>query len=180
MSVLFSLRALSDPAADGLPKPVDKARYDRLRTHSPFSLATAPAATPPPQAAFAANWFVAGVGRIGDTDFVSVKSRDLATAFTLFGNEPDATGVTLTSVNWSDALGKTTVILKKGAETAKLEFNEAELRAKPAAAAPGVNPAANGPPRPGTPPGAAPMPNPQVAAVPNQGVHRRMVIQPPH
>jgi hypothetical protein len=127
---------LGDPATEVIPKAREKSRYDGLRANSPFSLATAPAATPPPQASFAANWFVSGIARIGNSDFVTIKSRDLATEFSLFAQETDAkNSVTLVSVEWSDKVGKSTVVIRKGAETAKLEFNEAELRAAPAVAA---------------------------------------------
>jgi len=65
----------------------------------------APAAEP--QASFAANWFVSGIARIGDQDFVTIKARDLSTQFSLYGNEPDQKyGVTLASVDWSDAVGE--------------------------------------------------------------------------
>jgi hypothetical protein len=131
-----ALTARCDPALDGLPKAREKSRYQSLRAKSPFALATEPSGTPPAQASFAANWFVSGIGRIGGSDFVTIKSRDLSTAFSLFAEESDPkTGVTLASVAWSDAVGKSTVVLRKGNETAHLKFNEAEVRATPAAAA---------------------------------------------
>jgi hypothetical protein len=112
-----------------IPTSPPKARYEALRAHSPFSLATGPIAAPLPQASFAANWYVAGVGRIGTADFVVIKSRDLSVTFSISSGEIDpATGVGVASVNWSEAVGKSTVVLRKGGETAQLEFNEAELR----------------------------------------------------
>ena len=148
---------------------------------SPFSLASTAAATPPPQPSFAANWFVSGIGHIGESDFVVIKSRDLSTQFSLFADESDpTTGVTLASVSWSEIAGKSTVILRKGTETALLEFNQAELRMAPAVA-------------PASPGGAKPPPNAGVALVPNgtrapltnganrlpNSAHRVAGIQPP-
>ncbi len=46
------------------------------------------AAAGSPKASFAQNWYVAGIGRLQDEDFVSVKSRDLSSQFTLRGREP--------------------------------------------------------------------------------------------
>lgn len=116
-----------------VPTPLPADRYSAMSTHCPFAIATpaAPAATP--QASFAANWFVSGLARIGDDYFVTIKARDLSAQFSIFGKESDsATGITLASVNWSDTLGKSTVVLRKGTETAQLEFNEAEIHATPA------------------------------------------------
>jgi len=165
-----------------------KTRYDAVREHSPFAVATAEAPPVAPQASFASNWFVSGIGRLGDEDFVTIKSRDLSTEFSLFGREADsATGVAVASVNWTDEVGKSTVILRKGTETAKLEFNEAEVHATPAGnpqAKPGA-PAPNAMNPPRTPPNmnGAPRPpnvpaNPAMSGAPP--VHRRaQVIQPP-
>ena len=129
-------------AEEAIPTAFTKDRYESLRARSPFALATTAVATAP-QASFAANWYVTGVARIGDDNFVTIKSRDLATQFTLFGNEPVG-GVTVASVNWSDQVGKSTVVLCKGTETARLEFNEAQWRMAVAApvattAKPGIN-----------------------------------------
>jgi hypothetical protein len=139
ISLALALPALGEPLPEAAVPPVhEKARYDTLRAHSPFTLATEAAVAPAPQASFAANWYVSGIGRIGDTDFVTIKSRDQAQQFSLYGRNPenldDPNSVALVSVNWSDDIGKSTVILRKGTETAHLEFNEAELHT--AAAAP--------------------------------------------
>jgi hypothetical protein len=133
-------QGLAVRAEDAIPTAFQKDRYESLRVRSPFAPATAVVAATP-QASFAANWYVSGVARIGDDNFVTIKSRDNTTQFTLFANEPVG-GVTLASVSWSDQVGKSTVVLCKGTETARLEFNEAQLRA-PAATA-GASPAPGG------------------------------------
>ncbi len=112
-----------------MPAALPADRYAAMGEKSPFALATPAAPVITPQASFAANWFVSGIARVGDTDFVSIKARDLSTQFSLFGHEPNtANGVSVASVDWSETVGKSTVILQKGTETAKLEFNEADLR----------------------------------------------------
>jgi len=135
---VLATQLLPSLAEDTLPSALPKDRYASLRARSPFALATVAVATPAPQASFAANWYVSGVARLGDDYFVTIKGRDLSTEFTLFASEA-VDGVTLASVNWSDQVGKSTVILKKGTETARLEFNEAQLRAPAAAATAGGN-----------------------------------------
>ena len=176
-------------AEDAVPAAFPKERYNAVREHSPFAVATAEAPPVAPQASFAANWFVSGIARIGDDDFVTIKSRDLATQFSLFSHEMDsASGVSVASVNWTDVVGKSTVILRKGTETAKLEFNEAEVHAAPQAQTKAGSPAPNAPNVPNTPANMNGVPRPPNAPpspmVPAGGaqppVHRRaQVIQPP-
>jgi len=125
--LVFALISLGLPAfaEDSVPGAFTKDRYESLRVRSPFVVATA-VAGPVSQASFAANWYVGGVARLGDDYFVTIQSRDLSKQFSLVsGQEVD--GVMLASVNWSDFVGKSTVILRKGTETAKLEFNETQL-----------------------------------------------------
>lgn len=130
MPFIFLALAMVSPnlptlAEDAVPSAFAKGRYEALRVRSPFAVATVVAA-PAPQASFAANWYVGGVARLGDNYFVTIQSRDLSKQFSLVsGQEVD--GVMLASVNWSDEVGKSTVILRRGTETAKLEFNEAQL-----------------------------------------------------
>jgi hypothetical protein len=111
------------------PAPLPPDCYAALANKSPFALATIPALQTASEASFAVNWFVSGIARVGNQDFVTIKSRDAALQFSLFGREPNPqTGVSLAEVNWSETLGKATVVLQGGAETARLEFNEAVLR----------------------------------------------------
>jgi hypothetical protein len=116
-------------AEDPAPAPLPADRYATMAAQSPFALATAVAPSSVSPDSFAANWYVSGIARLGDADFVTIKSRDAALQFSLFGREPSREqGVSVASVNWSETIGKSTVILQKGTEMAKLEFNEAELR----------------------------------------------------
>ena len=193
VGALLIFASVGAAADEPVPAAFPKGRYDSLRGHSPFALATTEPPPAPATAAFAANWFVSGIARVGEDDFVTIKSRDLTTQFSLFGkNDSSAEGVTLVSVTWSDVVAKSTVVLRKGGETARLEFNEAQLRATPAASAPAVSPAPNGgqpmannaTQRAGNvlPPNSSTIGNPgqMVAPASNlSGRRRPQVIQPP-
>lgn len=116
-------------AADSpLPAAYSAERYEKMIDKSPFALATPVVAPPAPQAGFAANWFLTGVGRDEKgEDFVTIFSRDQSVHFSLSGRDAHIeTGVSLASVNWSEGYRKTTAIIKKGTETAKLEFSQEE------------------------------------------------------
>lgn len=112
-------------AEEVIPQAASAGRYAAMREHCPFAIATLVAAPAPAQPSFAANWYVSGIARVGETDFVSVKARDLSSQFSLFGREPDVkSGVSLVSIEWVEGLGKSVVTIQKGTELAKLEFNE--------------------------------------------------------
>jgi len=101
-------------------------RYAGMSRHSPFALATAAPVVPPAGPSFAANWYIAGIARDGDTDFVTIKSRDATIQFSLRGKEAhQEQGVVLDQINWSDEPLKSTVSIRKGNELALLQFNEA-------------------------------------------------------
>jgi hypothetical protein len=142
--LLYACLAAENP----IPAALDAQRYTHLSAHCPFALATATVPASPAQPSFAANWYVSGIARIDNVDFVTIKSRDLSTQFSLFGQETDAKNqVTLVTVEWVEGIGKSKVIVRKGGETATLEFNEAEVHG--AAQQPG----GGGSPSGGTAPG---------------------------
>jgi hypothetical protein len=165
---------------NAIPAPFPTERYAAMVAQSPFALAT-PVAPPPaaPERGFAADWYVTGLARYEDKDFVSIKSRDLATSFSLYGAE-ESNGITLVGVEWSTERGKSTVTIKKGGETARLEFNQAEIQSS-AAPAP-VPPAAPGQPAvPGRPivPGQQVPPRPVVTPLQQPVPITNPVMQPP-
>jgi len=170
-----------------IPSAFPGDRYSAMGANCPFATATPTVAAPQPQASFAANWFISGIARIGDSDFVTVKARDLSTQFSLFGKEPNSeNGVILASVNWSETIGKSTVVLRRGTETTKLEFNEAQIHSAPQPAPepgkPGApKPGTGGGVLPGTPPHApgAPTPNATGVVPPNSPPLRRRVLPIP-
>ena len=168
-ALLFT--SIAAAAETPVPAPHPPERYAPLARRSPFAVASA-APAPAAQASFAANWYVSGIARIGDQDFVSIKARDLAVQFSLFGHEPNPeNGVALASIQWSETVGKSTIVLRKGTETARLEFNEAELRQTPAASTAGLKP----PPTAGTSaPGSGPVAQ---ANPPGTSAVRRRILQ---
>jgi hypothetical protein len=122
------------------------ARYSAMLEQSPFALATVVEAPEEPKESFAANWELTSLARLRDEhgeekDYVTIRSRDRRLSFTLLGDqeatEEEAKGVSIQSVDRQDGR-KSSVILKRGAETAKVEFSQ-EASAPPAV--PG-NPAA--------------------------------------
>ncbi|HSI10738.1 MAG TPA: hypothetical protein VK961_01780 [Chthoniobacter sp.] len=128
-----------------VPVERDPSRYTALKQRCPFALNSA---TPAPvaQASFAANWYVSGLARIGDAEFVSIKARDLSAQFSLYGREPDPkTHVALVRVEWLEGIGKSVVVIQKDGETARLEFNEATVRGPGQPAAMNLAAGANAP-----------------------------------
>jgi hypothetical protein len=124
----FAIRLRAEDESP-IPHAWSATRYERMKQQSPFALATPVEPSAEPAASFAANWFVSGIGRMDGKDFVTIKARDLSTQFSLYGHDPNSeNGVALASIEWSDKIGKSTVVIRKGSETAKLEFNEAEIR----------------------------------------------------
>lgn len=190
---LLAFCSLTDWAEESvLPMQFSVDRYAAMRAHSPFAIATG---TPPPtapQPSFAANWFVSGIARIGDDDYVTVKARDQSSQFSLFGHEPNPQNqVVMVSIDWVDGIGKSSVTVRKGAETAKLEFNEAVVHGPPQGARAQVAPANNPNGQARTPvpiagarpaPASQPMQNPRsipIAAPGQQSVRNRVLPQPP-
>jgi hypothetical protein len=156
-------------AEEAIPLPYPGDRYSELIARSPFALAT-PVAPPAPVTApgYAEGWYVSGLAQFEGKDYVTIKSRDLSVQFSLFGTEPnDQNGVALQQVEWSPTIGRSTVMIVKDGQSAKLEFNQAEAQAAPAqsmpiqrGAAPGMYPGR--PPSVGSQPG---MIRPQVSGV---------------
>lgn len=131
-------------AADSpVPTAFSADRYEKMIDKSPFALATPVVAPPAPQANFAANWYLTGVGRDEQgQDFVTIAARDQSVHFSLTGRDAHIeTGVALASVNWADGYKKSSAIIKKGTETAKLEFSQDETVAMPQ---PGIKPGGPG------------------------------------
>lgn len=128
---ILQLAATAAAAAggDSLPQEWPKDRYERLAAQSPFALATAPSKTTGATAPFAADLFVTGLGKIGDTDCVFIASRDQQKRYALVAGESGADGMMLTAVEWSDQVGKSKVTIQKDGETAVLEFDQAVLQA---------------------------------------------------
>ena len=131
----FALNAATT-AANDLPAAMPLSRYDALMKKSPFALATPAGATAAASTAgFTANLYVSGVAKIDGRDFVTIRSKDGQTHFSLMPGELGPDGIVITSVDWSDQVGKSKVTLKKGQETGVAEFDQAVLQAPPPPAA---------------------------------------------
>lgn len=157
---------------EAIPSAFPPERYEALIAKSPFALATPVAAPPPPQdKGFAEGWYVSGLAQLDGKDFVTIKARDLSTQFQLFGDTP-SNGVKLQKVEWSSAIGRSTVTIEKDGQAAKLEFNQAELQA-PGGAAPAPGAPNHGGMRP-------PMPGNAGMTAPRPGIPRpaQPVVQP--
>jgi hypothetical protein len=111
-----------------IPTSPPISRYAQMLDKSPFALATPLAPPEPTTQPWAASLYVAGVAKIGDKDLVTIRSRnDQQTIYSLMtGEEKD--GVSIVSVQWADQVGKSKVKVKKGAEAAMLEFDQATVQ----------------------------------------------------
>lgn len=111
-----------------IPSAFPAERYEAMTAKSPFALATPPApVAAAPDKSFADGWYVTSLAQLDGKDFVTIKSRDLAVQLSLFGTEPKD-GVAVQKVDWSTGIGRSTVTIVKDGQTAKLEFNQAELQ----------------------------------------------------
>jgi hypothetical protein len=170
-------------AGAGLPKAFPTARYSALLEKSPFAVATAAPEAAPPAENFSTNFVVTGIAKNRGTDgkevyTVFVRSRDLATRLVLTGDKPSDEGISVASVEEAAVAAKSVVILKKGSETGRVEFDQAAL----AASGGGGGQPPSGAPQPGRPavPGGKPptssaaavrpaIPRPGMSSVPRPG-----------
>ncbi len=131
---LFSIGQFTALSESPIPAAWPRDHYTSLAAQSPFAVASAAPPIPETRGSFAANWFVTGLGNLNGKDFVSIKARDLSTQFSLYGDEP-RDGVSIVRVIWVGETGKSTVVLRKGHETAEVAFNESEIRSPATTAA---------------------------------------------
>ncbi len=154
--LLFGSLCTSEAAE--IPASLPIARYEKMLRKSPFALATpsepAEAPTPP----FAANLYVSGIAKIGEGDLVTVRTRDQSQSFSISASDSGPDGITLVNVQWVEQVGRSKVTLRKGTETAVIEFDQSVIQ-KPAAPIPmpghSSHSGHNGPRAIALPPGAA-------------------------
>ena len=114
-------------AAGDVPQPLQFARYEPMMNRSPFAVATAPVATPPPAPNFAKDWYIANAARSPEGDLVTVaSSTDKNFKLYLTTKEP-VQGVSISNTEWSDKVGATKVTVTKDGQFATLTFNQALL-----------------------------------------------------
>ena len=153
-------------AAEDLPEPLQFARYEPMMQRSPFAVATAPAATPPPAPNFAKDWFVANAARSPQGDLVTIASSTDKNFKEYLTTKQPVNGISISNIEWSDKVGATKVTITKDGQFATLTFNQA-LLSQPIANAPGAAP--QQPSNPGQPVAVPGVQNPAGAA-PSTGV----------
>lgn len=176
--------AASDSGASpAVPRAFPAERYTGLVSKSPFAIASAPPEPVAPVENFATNFVVTGISKQKNKDGqetfnVFVRSRDMATRLVLVGDRPSDEGISVVSVEEAAVAAKSVVVLRKGAETGRVEFDQAAVAASASPASPsqpGAKPPASAIrtpsktatiPRPGMPTGAVPRPGASQAVVP--------------
>jgi len=106
---------------------------------------------------FAKDLVLTGAARLNTGEYyitISSKDQNQAQRFGIKSGET-YNGISVASVAWSDAIGKTKVTLKNGNEFGVVSFDEAVINTPSPAAAPFVN----NPGQPALPPGVT-LPNP--------------------
>lgn len=160
-------------------------RYQAMIDHSPFAVATEMA--PPPSVAenvgFTKDLVLTGAVRLNGGEYITVESKDHNERFSLKTGEA-YNEISLASIAWSDAAGKTKATLKKGTEFGTIGFDETAVRTGPVAASPGNggpdgpngSPSANpsGNTQPPQPPGMVAQPQPTKGPGPNPMIIRRV------
>ncbi len=114
-------------ASQPLPTPFPEIRYQQMSARSPFAVASTTAAAPAATPGFAAQLYVDGVARVGQTDYVAIKSRDAdkPVAYFVEAGKSTTDGLKVDRVMWSDVTGKSTVEVSRDGEKAILVFDEA-------------------------------------------------------
>jgi hypothetical protein len=123
--VLFT--TLAAASADSLlPEAYARTRYEQTRTESPFVLASIVKETPPgPVEKFSANMFITGLGRVNGVDYVNIiRTGEEQTPVRLEGTKPNADGISLQQIVWSDSFAKSRVKLAKDGIVEEIGFDE--------------------------------------------------------
>lgn len=113
-----------------IPTAFPASRYQTMIDKSPFTLATpavAPSApTGPPPDSFAKDYYLVGIAKLNNKEFVTIASHvDQTQRFSLFKGEQGPEGITVASVSWEPGIAKSKVMLKKGTEFGSITFDEA-------------------------------------------------------
>ncbi|MEI9895070.1 MAG: hypothetical protein WDN28_14575 [Chthoniobacter sp.] len=123
--LLLAVCAASAMADDDIiPSNWGDDRFQEMSGKSPFVLATPVVPTTnkvdaPPVGPFD-NMYIAGIG----TDYVLVKKQGDDQPMRFWGNEPDAEGISVKEIQWSDKVKASKVVLRKGNYEKEISFNE--------------------------------------------------------
>ena len=159
--ILFATTSALTAAENIIPAAYSRERYNETFANSPFALETKVEAAPaaPKEDAFK-NLELKGLGQADGKDYVIIQRVGDNSALRFWGQEPNA-DMFVKEVHWSDKMGETYVIIRKGSEEGKVSFNELALHGGASGGA--VNPPPGNPMRiqqtPGTnrPPGTPPI-----------------------
>lgn len=154
ISLLTSL-ASTAPASDEIPSARPLSRYQAMIGHSPFAIASESAPVNVPTAAgFAKDLVLTGAVHLSSGNYITIASRDQGQSFSLRSGTA-YNGISLVSVAWSDAIGKTRATIQCGTEFATISFDEANL-SQAATPEAGQNPQDTLSKKPALPPGVKP------------------------
>jgi hypothetical protein len=153
--------------------PVD--RYQPLWAKSPFTLESVEVA---PQAGFADDLALIAVVTLADTPYATIMNKKTQQRSMVTSKE-NKDGISLVSLNRSDKLEATSVVLKKGGETGTISYDPNLLRAPAVPAAAPPPPQANQPSQPTRVSGRSGGPPPRPASPTRR---RRIIVpsQPPN
>ncbi|GEM_PF-2235286 len=113
--------------ADELPVALPASRYAALERKSMFAPAP-PEAAFQPKASFAGDLFVLGLAQFGDKDFVILINRQTREKFSLVTGDKGPDNLELASVRWAEDPAQSVVTVRRGMDSAVLEFDEAAFQ----------------------------------------------------
>ena len=136
--ILIATTSALVAAENIIPVAYTKDRYGETFSNSPFALETkVEAPTAPKEDAFK-NLELKGLGQADGKDYVIIQKVGESSSMRFWGQEPTA-DMFIKEVHWSDKMGETYVIVRKGSEEGKVSFNELAFRSGVSQSAP--NPA---------------------------------------
>ncbi len=127
LAILFTTASALVAAENIIPVAYTKDRYEETFGNSPFALETKVEVkdTTPKEDPFK-NLELKGLGQADGKDYVIIQKVGEANSMRFWGQEPND-GISIKEVHWSDRMGETYVIIRKGGEEGKVGFNELAL-----------------------------------------------------
>jgi len=123
-----------------VPERLPLERYQKLKSDPPFAVKTIVDPIEPPKISWAESFYLSGASKFmengAERDWVYIVHKsDPAAAFQLYGTEPNELGIQIVKLDWHPENPiNTSVILKKGTESATLDRDRAAFTAPPSTA----------------------------------------------
>ena len=135
LAILFTTASALVAAENIIPVAYTKDRYEETFGNSPFALETKVEAPAAPKEDSFKNLELKGLGQADGKDYVIIQKVGEPNSMRFWGQEP-TDGMFVKEVHWSDKMGETYVIVRKGSEEGKVGFNELAMHsgAAPSAA----------------------------------------------